>query len=198
MEKLKNLIILKENQSGQKLKAIRSDNGREFTGKELGEWLKKKGIKHEFSPARTPQCNGIAERANKSIIEITRAIMADSKMPMDFWAEATCMAMHIKNRSKSSVHGKTPYEMWNGRKPNVKHMKRFGYLAYLMNKRERRIKFDSKIIKGILVGYATNNTYRVYIPETGKIKTDCDVKFDESKKGCELLYKEKKTKTNDR
>lgn len=73
-------------------------------------------------------------------------------------------------------------------------MKRFGCLAYLMNKREQRIKFDSKIIKGILVGYATNNTYRVYIPETGKLKTDCDVKFDESKKGCELLYKEKKQK----
>lgn len=77
-EKLKELIILKENQSELKLKAIRSDNGGEFIGTDLEEWFKKKGIKHEFSPARTPQCNGVVERANKTIIEMTRTMMADS------------------------------------------------------------------------------------------------------------------------
>jgi len=191
-EKLKNLIILKENQSGLKLKAIRSDNGGEFTGKRLEEWLKEKGIKHEFSPARTPQCNGVIERANRSIIEMTRAMMADSKLPLDFWGEATCTAAHIINRRKTTVHGKTPYEMWNGRKPNVKHLKRFGCVAYMMIKEERRKKFDSKVVKGIFVGYAANNTYRVYIPKTRKIKTDCDIKFDESINGCELLREEKR------
>lgn len=66
-------------------------------------------------------------------------------------------------------------------------MRRFGCVAYLLDKEERRQKFDSKTIKGIFVGYATNSTYRVYIPETGRIKTDCDIKFDESRNGCELL-----------
>lgn len=60
-------------------------------------------------------------------------------------------------------------------------------MAYLLNKERHRKKFESKIMKGIFVGYAANNTYRIYIPETGRIKTDCDVKFDESKNGCELL-----------
>jgi len=100
-EKLKNLIILKENQSRLKLKAIRSDNGGEFTGKRLEEWMKEKGIKHEFSPARTPQCNGVIERANRSIIEMTRAMMADSKLPLDFWGEATCAAAYHKQEENN-------------------------------------------------------------------------------------------------
>lgn len=130
-EKLKDLIILKENQSELKLKAVRSDNGGEFVETDLEEWFKKKGIKREFSPARTPQCNGLVERANKSIIEIPRAIMADLKTPLDFWAEAACTVAHIKNRSKSTVHGKIPYEVWTGKRPNIKYMRRFGYVAYL-------------------------------------------------------------------
>jgi len=73
--------------------------------------------------------------------------------------------------------------MWNGRKPNIKHLKRFGCVAYMIIKKERRKKFDSKVMKGIFVGYAANNTYRVYIPRTRKIKTDSDVKFDESING---------------
>lgn len=81
--------------------------------------------------------------------------------------------------------------MWNGRIPNIKHLRRFGCVAYLLDKEKRRKKFDPKTIKGIFVGYAVNNTYRVYIPETGRIKTDCDVKFDESRNGCELLSDKK-------
>jgi len=190
---------LKENQSELKLKAIKSDNGGEFIQKDLQNWLEGKGIKHEFSPARTPQCNGVVERANRSIIEMTRTMLADSKMPLDFWAKAACTAAHIKNRSKSTIHGKTPYKKWSSRKPNVGYLRRFGCIAYLLDKEERRNKFDTKIIKGIFVGYATNNTYRIYVPKTGKIKADCDVKFDENRNGRELLsIKEKEDREVER
>lgn len=77
-EKLKELIVLKENQMELKLKAVRTNNGGEFTERDLEEWLKEKGIKHELNPARTSQCNGIVKRANKSVIKMTRAMMADS------------------------------------------------------------------------------------------------------------------------
>lgn len=60
------------------------DNGEEFIQKDLKEWLKEKGIKHEFSPTRTLQCNGVVERANRSITEMTRTMIADSKIPLDF------------------------------------------------------------------------------------------------------------------
>lgn len=83
---------------------------------------------------------------------MTRTMIADSKIPLDFWGEAAYTAAHIRNRSKSTVHGKTPYEMWNERRPNIKYMRKFGCMAYLLDKEERRNKFDSKIIKGIFVG----------------------------------------------
>ena len=175
-EELKKLIILKENQSGLKLKAIQSDNGGEFMGRNLKEWLEKKGRRHRLSPPRTPPCNGVVERANKSIIETTRAMMSDSKMPLDFWAEAVCTAVHIRNRVKSRVHDKIPYEMWNKRRPNIAHMRRFGCIAYLLNKEGSKKKFAPKTTKGIFVGYEMNNTYRVYIPETGKIRNEEDQK----------------------
>ena len=121
------------------------------------------------------------------LIEMTRAMMSDSQMSMPFWCEAVCTAAHIRNRIKSRVHGKTPYEMWHGRRPNITYMKRFGCAAYVLNKEVPKGKFEPKTLKGIFVGYAPNNTYRVYIPETGKIKNDCDVKFDENEKGVDLL-----------
>lgn len=186
-EEIKNLIVLKENQTRQKLKAVRSDNGGEFIGKNLKMWFQEKGIKHELSPPMTPPCNGVVERANKSIIETTRTIMCDSKMPLDFWAEAVCTAVYTRNRTKSSVHKKTPYEVWNNRKPNIKHLRRFGCVAYLLDKGITKKKFESKTTKGIFVGYEMNNTYRIYVPETRKVRCDSDVKFDEGRNGCELI-----------
>lgn len=181
------LIKQKENGTGMKLKAIRSDNGGEFNSKNLREWLENKGIKHEFSPAYTPQCNGLIERMNRSIIEITRSIISDCEIPMDFWGEAVCTATHIKNRVITSVHGRTPYELWVGRKPNVGYMKRFGCVAYVLIKGAAKRKFDTKTMTGIFVGYGTNNTYRVYIPEKNKVQCTCDVKFDEKRNGVEIL-----------
>lgn len=189
---LKKLNILKENETGMKLKGIRSDNGGEFIEKNLRDWFEWKSIRHELTPARTPQCNGVAERGNRTVIETTRVMLSDSMMPMDFWGEAVYTTVHIRNKIKSSVHGKTPYELWYGRKPNIKYMKRFGCTAYMPNKDGSRKKFEPKTTRGIFVGYAANNTYRIYIPQKGKIQSDCEVKFDESRNGIELLYNEER------
>jgi len=102
----------------------------------------------------------VVERANRSIIEMVRTMIVNSKIPLDFWAEVAYMAAHIKNRSKSTTHEKTLYEKWNNKKLNVGYLRRFGWVAYLY-KEERRRKFDTKITKGIFVGYATNNTYQI-------------------------------------
>lgn len=130
---------------------------------------------------------------------MTRTILSDSQLPMEFWGEAVCTAVRIKNRIKSNVHGKTPYKVWHDRKPNTRYIKRFGCIAYILNKEETRRKFETKISKGIFVGYSSNNTYRVYVPHTGKIRIDCNVKFDENKNGIELLHngEEKELKNED-
>ncbi|KZC12724.1 hypothetical protein WN55_05351 [Dufourea novaeangliae] len=66
--------------------------------------------------------------------------MSDSQLSMNFWAEAMYSSAHIKNRIKSSVHGMTLYELWYRRRPNIKYMKRFGCIAYILNKERLRNK----------------------------------------------------------
>ncbi|GJS08124.1 putative ribonuclease H-like domain-containing protein [Tanacetum coccineum] len=89
---LKSFITRIENLIDQKVKVIRCDNGTEFKNKEMNQFCERKGIKREFSIARTPQQNGEAERINKTLVEVARTMLADSKLPTTFWAKAvnTC------------------------------------------------------------------------------------------------------------
>nr|GEW30670.1 putative ribonuclease H-like domain-containing protein [Tanacetum cinerariifolium] len=93
---LRNFIT--ENLKDLKVKIIKCDNGGEFTIKEMHEFCNRKGIKREFSNARTPQQNGVAERRNKTLIEAARTMLADAKLPVTFWAEAVNTACYVQNR----------------------------------------------------------------------------------------------------
>ncbi|GKB14232.1 retrovirus-related pol polyprotein from transposon TNT 1-94 [Tanacetum coccineum] len=87
-----------ENQLNHKVKIIRSDHGTEFKNHAMNELCAKKGIKREFSVARTPQQNGVAERKNRTLIEAARTMLADSLLPIPFWAEAVNTACYVLNR----------------------------------------------------------------------------------------------------
>ncbi|GKF74907.1 putative ribonuclease H-like domain-containing protein, partial [Tanacetum coccineum] len=79
----------------------------------MSEFCEKKGIKKEFSVARTPQQNGVAKRRNRTLIEATRIMLADSKLPTTFWAEAVNTACYAQNRVLVvKPHNKTPYELF--------------------------------------------------------------------------------------
>ncbi|GJS57005.1 putative ribonuclease H-like domain-containing protein, partial [Tanacetum coccineum] len=84
-----------ENQLNHKVKIIRSDHGTEFKNHAMNEFCAKKGIKREFSVARTPQQNGVAERKNRTLIEAARTMLADSLLPIPFWAEAVNTACYV-------------------------------------------------------------------------------------------------------
>ncbi|GJU14758.1 putative ribonuclease H-like domain-containing protein [Tanacetum coccineum] len=92
--KMKQLAFLQtfirqiENQLSHRVKIIRSDNGTEFKNRDMLEFYGNKGIKQEYSTARTPQQNGVAERMNRTLIEAARTMLADSLLPTTFWAEA--------------------------------------------------------------------------------------------------------------
>ncbi|CAI7743581.1 unnamed protein product [Closterium sp. NIES-54] len=87
-----------ERESGKRVKAIRSNRGGEFLGAEFRSWLKRHGIKQQLTTAYTPQSNGVAERANRTIIEGGRTILVDSGLPLRFWPLAIRHATVIKNR----------------------------------------------------------------------------------------------------
>ncbi|GJS58996.1 retrovirus-related pol polyprotein from transposon TNT 1-94 [Tanacetum coccineum] len=85
---LKSFITVIENLVDKKVKIIRCDNRTKFKNKVMSEFCKQKGIKREYSVARTSQQNGVAERRNRTLIEAARTMLADSKLPTTFWAEA--------------------------------------------------------------------------------------------------------------
>ncbi|GKE46509.1 putative ribonuclease H-like domain-containing protein [Tanacetum coccineum] len=96
---LKNFITGIENQFNHKVKIIRCDNETEFKNYEMNQFCGIKGIKREFSNARTPQQNGVAERMNRTLIEAARTMLADSLLPIPFWADAVNIACYVQNRA---------------------------------------------------------------------------------------------------
>ena len=98
--------------------AIRSDNGSEFKNYTMDDFLCGEGIQHQYSAAYTPQQNGVAERKNRTLIEMARTMMAEFKSPYNFWAEAINTACHLSNRVfLRPMSGKTPYELLVGKNP---------------------------------------------------------------------------------
>ncbi|GJY97465.1 putative ribonuclease H-like domain-containing protein [Tanacetum coccineum] len=109
---LKTFITGIENLIDLKVKVIRCDNRTEFKNRVMNQFCEMKGIKREFSVARTPQQNGVAERKNRTLIEAARTMLADLKLPTTFWAEAVNTACYVQNRVLViKPHNKTPYEL---------------------------------------------------------------------------------------
>ncbi|GJZ82444.1 ribonuclease H-like domain-containing protein [Tanacetum coccineum] len=137
-----------------KVKVIRSDNETEFKNSVMNQFCEMKGIKREFSVARTPQQNGVAKRRNKTLIEAARTMLVDSKLPTTFWAEAVNTACYVLNRVLViKPHNKTPYELIRGRTPMIDFMKPFGCPITILNTRDHLGKFNGKADEGFFVGY---------------------------------------------
>ncbi|GJR28490.1 putative ribonuclease H-like domain-containing protein [Tanacetum coccineum] len=160
---LKSFITGVENLIDQRVKVIRCDNGTEFKNKEMNQFCERKGIKREFSVARTPQQNGVAERKNRTLIEAARTMLADSKLPTTFWAEAVNTACYVQNRVLvTKPHNKTPYELFLGRKPALGFMRPFGCPVIILNTINHLGKFDGKADEGLFVGYSINSKHLEY------------------------------------
>ncbi|GJZ80849.1 putative ribonuclease H-like domain-containing protein [Tanacetum coccineum] len=180
---LKSFITEIENLVDKKVKIIRCDNGTEFKNRVMSEFCEKKGIKKEFSVARTPQQNGVAERRNRTLIEAARTMLADSKLPTTFWAEAVNTACYVQNRVLVvKPHNKTPYELFRGRTPALSFMRPFGCHVTILNTLDYLGKFDGKSDEGFFVGYSMNSkAFRVYNIRTRKVEENLHIRFLEDK-----------------
>ncbi|GJT28045.1 putative ribonuclease H-like domain-containing protein [Tanacetum coccineum] len=182
-EILKNFIKEVENLVDKKVKIIRSDNGTEFKNKVMDDFCREKGIKREYSVARTPQQNGVAERKNRTLIEAARTMLADSKLPTTFWAEAVSTACYVQNRVLIvKPHNKTPYELFRGFKPAIGFMKPFGCHVTILNTLDKLSKFNEKSDEGFFVGYSlSSKAFRVYNTRTRKVQENLHIGFLENK-----------------
>ena len=169
-----------ETWSGERVKTIRTDRGREYLNAELSDYLTDKGIVHQTTAPYTPEQNGAAERLNRTLLERARAMLEDADLPNEHWAEAVVTANYIRNRSITSASTtSTPWELFFLSKPDVSHMRIFGVTAYVHIPDKLRKKLDPKSERGIFVGYEANSkAYRVLVD--GDIRISKSVVFDES------------------
>jgi hypothetical protein len=181
LEKFKVFKALSENQTGKRLKAVRSDRGGEFSSRSFKEFCDKNGIKREYTIPRTPQQNGVVERKNRSVQQMARSMMNEKNIPHTYWVEAIHTAIHILNKAHLRPHSdKTPYELWFGRPASIKHFKVFGSTCYIKNNDENIGKYDDWADEGIFLGYATNSKgYICYNKRLHKLVDCIDVKVDE-------------------
>nr|GFA55366.1 retrovirus-related Pol polyprotein from transposon TNT 1-94 [Tanacetum cinerariifolium] len=160
---------------------IRIDNDTEFKNQVLKVYFDSVGISHQMSSVRTPQQNGGVERRNQTLVEAARTMLIFSRAPLFLWAEATATACFTQNRS--IIHrrfNKTPYELINGRKPDISFLHVFSALCYPKNDRKDIGKLGAKGDIGFFIGYSADScAYRIYICRTKKIMETINVSFDE-------------------
>ncbi|GKD63476.1 putative ribonuclease H-like domain-containing protein [Tanacetum coccineum] len=157
---LKSFITGIENLVDHKVKVIRYDNGTELKNNEMNQFCEMKGILRQFSVARTPQQNGVAERRNMTLIEAARTMLADSKFPTTFWIEAINTACY---------------------NTNSKFYETIWVSCTILNTIDHLGKFDDKADEGFFVGYSLNSkVFRVFNSKTRIVEENLHIRFSES------------------
>ncbi|MCO5611254.1 hypothetical protein L7F22_065506 [Adiantum nelumboides] len=175
-------VSMVENETGCKVQTLCTDRGGEYMSGAFKDFLGKKGIKHQCTMPYTPQQNGVAERKNRSLMEMARCMLKAKSLPHKLWMEAVACAAHVLNRCPTcALKTITPYESWYDKKPSVSYLRVFGCLAYAHIPQQLRGKLDDKAVKCIFVGYSSGSKgYRLYNPATNKIFESRDVIFAET------------------
>ncbi|GJU06491.1 retrovirus-related pol polyprotein from transposon TNT 1-94 [Tanacetum coccineum] len=172
-----------QNQLGCTIVSIRTDHDREFDNEvQFGEFCNANGITHNFSAPRTPQSNGVVERKNRTLQEMSRTMLNEQSLPQKFWCNAVDTSTYILNRILiRAILGKTPYELLRGRKPTLDYFRVFGSKCFILNTKDYLTKFDPKSYEGVFLGYSQNSkAYIILNKHTRKVKESLNVTFDET------------------
>ncbi|KAK7603020.1 hypothetical protein V9T40_003019 [Parthenolecanium corni] len=176
------------NMLGEKAKIcyLQSDQGTEFTGGYIQEFLEREGIEQTLAPPYTPQHNGVAERFNRTLITKIRAMILDSGFPSNKWDLVLRAAVFLYNRTPHrSNEFNIPLEKFNPNTPcHTEQIKRFGCIAYmLLPKSVNTPKFSQRAVRVIFVGYLASG-YLLYHPQSNTYFESKHVRFRET-----MLYK---------
>lgn len=172
-------------QYGTPIKILRSDNGGEYFKGELTEFMQSTGILHQTSCTDSPQQNGVAERKNRHLLEVTRSLLIESHSPSYLWGEALTSAVYLINRTPSSVlNFRRPLDVLADHctLPSLVHLEPriFGCVVYLHLHKHQRTKLEPRALKCVFVGYSsTQKGYRCYHPSSKRFYVSMDVIFHE-------------------
>ena len=164
---------------------FRCDHGKgEYDNSLFRGILRVSGISFEPSPPYTQHKNGVSERMIRTIVTKARAMILDSRLSDEFWAEAVNTAVYLHARSPSrSVDGLTPYEMLFGHKPELGYLRRFGCVAYkLIPEVQRKGKFAERAKRCGFLGYVheTTKIWRLWDPQSKRVVQASDIRFVET------------------
>jgi transposase InsO family protein len=154
-----------ENQLEKKIKILRSDRGGEYTSETFKSYGTNVGIIRQYTMAYTPQQNGVAERRNRTLLDMVRSMMAHANLSTTFWGDALLTAVYVLNRVPTKSVPKTPYEMWTGRIPSLADLRPWGSLAYVLLPTQHRSKLDSKTIECVFIRYPMHSKGYVLVYE---------------------------------
>ncbi|CAH9105932.1 unnamed protein product, partial [Cuscuta epithymum] len=186
-ETFKRFYSMIQTQFQSQIQVLRTDNGKEYFNKILGNFLIQQGIIHHSSCVDTPQQNGIAERKNRHLLEVTRALMFSMNVQKRFWGEALLHAAYLINRMPSKILGyQTPLKTLQTFFPHNKIFtelphKVFGCISFVHNHAINRSKLDPRAIKCIFLGVSnTQKGYKCFDVSSGKMFVSMDVTFFEN------------------
>jgi hypothetical protein len=167
-------------QTGRKIKRVYIDNTGEFI--KLGVELRDYSITSEYTSPYSPNKNRVSEYLNRILITIAKSILFDTKLPESFWGPAVEAVYYLHNRLPIGIKGKTPFELFYSKKPDISNLRVFGYLVYTINPLEIYSKLDPNSTKTIFIGYTeTRNQYKLYNPVKNKIFRSSNIIFYKKK-----------------
>ena len=182
-EKFKMFKTMVEGETKERIKTLRTDRGGEFTSNEFKAYCEASGINRHLTAPYSPQQNGVVERRNRTLMEMTRSILKGMKVPNYLWGEGVRHSTYLINRVATKVlKGSTPYETLKKRKPNIEHLKIFGCIAYAKTDTPYLRKLDDRSRALVHLGTEPGSkAYRLFDPDNRKLVVSRDVVFDESK-----------------
>jgi transposase InsO family protein len=180
---VRDLLVYLQTQRKTTIKCIRCDRGTEFINARFKEFCVSQGTKLETSAPYTPQQNGVAERANRTLKERARTILAFAAASPTLWKEALETACTVLNMGPSTDRQLTPAESFFGYKPDVAFLRTWGCLVYVHVPDTQRSAFSPKAVPGMFTGYSsTSKAYMIYLGG-GVWRESRDVVFLETIRG---------------
>ncbi|KAL4304232.1 hypothetical protein GQ457_10G014510 [Hibiscus cannabinus] len=180
-----------EKQCGKQIKIVRTDRGGEYYGRytengqvpgPFAKFLQDNGIVGQYTMPGSPDQNGVSERRNRTLMDMVRSMLSGSKPPKSLWVEALKTAVYILNRVPTKAVPKTPFELFKGWKPILRHICVWGCPSEVRIYNPQEKKLDLRTISGYFIGYAEKSKgYRFYCPSNNtRIVDSRNAKFLEN------------------
>ena len=178
-EKFKKFRAEAKKQLSRFLKTFQSDRGGEYVDTEFTDYLIENGIVAQLSTPGDPQLNGVAERRNRTLLDMVRSMMSYSSLPVSFWGYAIKTAVDILNVVPSKSIPKTPVELWNGRKPSLRHYRIWGCPAHVLKKKTGKLEPKTEV--SLFIGYPKGTRGGIfYSPKEKKVFVSTHATFLEN------------------